>query len=488
MASLEHWCSLHADEWLAWRSLGALAKCSASLKRVVCYGGAQTVLDLSEGRLAWRRGPLRPIELRALQPVDDSETYDENPNLLTRIGLYLSESPVGRQLFKPEIFHLWPSPAAHIAGSLGSMWGHFHLGLFMTPASCVEDCSETWVTSTRVIYSQDGYCPQHLWKGVLELTTPSHWRRESKGVRLTLHLEHNLEYAIGKKGEGHGGHRGLHLRNVLTVLSLPRRLLGVSARRAWSARLLHITPSMPVRSGQESQLRRYCLDRWREVVVDRVDWVLQDSAAHDFARMALQDGDFPWDGTFGAIYTYMCISRAPEEVIGSFERTWNNAGLKSMAFCLDCRAFVDKEELTNYWNDEEVEEEVVHKKTKISVRSFGCYIESISPDVFCEKYPDVFCGKYHGNLQSVYGEGAKALFGHNCSWETIKLSERDRITAVWTYRADTNSWQLHEKKQHRHQEEMHVRWRKTCGGVTAASRHNHFPRACARTDAVTPAL
>ena len=480
MASLEHWCSLHADEWLAWRSLGALAKCSARLKRVVCHGGAQTVLDLSEGRLAWRKGSLHPSELRTLQPVDDSETGDENPNLLTRIGLYLSESPVGRQLFKPEIFHLWPSPAAHIAGSLGSRWGHYHLSLFMTPVSCVEDNSRTWVTSTQVIYAQNGYSPQYLWKGVLDLTTPSHWKREPKEVRLTLHSTHNLDHTIGKKREAvsHQGLplRGVHLRKFLVMFSLPRRLLGVSARKAWSAKLLHCTPPMPIRVGHESQLRRYCLDRWREVVVDRVDWVRQDSAAHDFTRMALQDGGFPWDGTFGGIYAYMCKSRAPKEVIGSFERTWEDAGLKTMAFCLDCRAFVDEKELDNYWDDEEEGEDV---------RSCGCCIESISPAVFCEKY----YGKYYGNLQGVYGEGAKALFGHNFCWDTIKLPKRDRITAVWIYHSDTNSWQLRRKKQHRHQEEEeeHVRWRKTCGGATTTSSHNHFPRACADYDAATPA-
>jgi hypothetical protein len=192
--------------------------------------------------------------------------------------------------------------------------------------------------------------------------------------------------------------------------------------------------------------------------------------------MALQDGGFPWDETFGIIYAYMCKSRAPDEAIGSFERTWEDAGLKTMAFCLDCRAFVDKEELDNYWDHEEIEEEVMHQKTKVSV--FGCCIECISPDVFCEKD--------YRNLRSVYGEGAKALFGHNFCWDTITLPERDRITAVWKYRADTNSWQLHRKKQHRHQEEVHVRWRKTCGGVTATSGHNHFPRGCSRTDAVTP--
>ena len=456
------------------------------------------MLDLSEGRLVWRKGPLRPSELRALQPVDDSETGDEKPNLLTRIGLYLSESPVGRQLFKPEIFHLWPSPAAHIAGSLGD--GGFHLNLFQAPASCVEDCSKTWVTTTRLIYAQDGYCPQHLWKGVLELTTPSDWRREPKGVRLTLHLKgHNLDYAIGKRSAGYGGYRGLHLRNVLAVLSLPRRLLGVSTRRAWSTRLLCETPPMPIRAESESQLQRYCLDRWREVAVDRLPWVYQDGASHDFARMALQDANFPWSGSFGDIYAYMCKSRASSGVISSFERTWEAAGLATMAFCLDCKVFVDKAELLDWRHDEEEEEgdeeeeeeeeeeekeEKEGRERRPHVRTCGCWVVECSPGAilgygfFDEAEPRT--------LGDVYGKGAGALFGRDFMDEPAP-HRRDRRTAVWQYHTDTNSWQLHRKeRRHRQEEEAPVRWRKTCGGVTTVSEHRHFPRRHENSYAANP--
>ena len=115
--------------------------------------------------------------------------------------------------------------------------------------------------------------------------------------------------------------------------------------------MLHITPPMPVRSGQESQLRRYCLDCYRDVFVKRFP------LEHDFTRLALQDADFPWSENFGGIYMYMCKSRAPHVDISAFESVWEATGLTPMAFCRDCKVFVDKKELFNWRHEEEEEEE-----------------------------------------------------------------------------------------------------------------------------------
>ena len=463
MAPLEHWCSLHADEWLAWGSLGALAKCSVGLKRAVCHGGAQTVLDLSEGRLAWRKGALRPSELLDLQPVDDSETGNEN--LRDRIGLYLSESPVGRQLFKPEIFHLWPSPAVYIAGSLGRE--DFCLRLFKVPASCVQDDFNTWMTTTQVIYAQDGYYPQYLWKGVLELTTPSDWRREPKGVRLTLHLNHNLDYAVGNN-DGYGGRRGMHLRDVLMMFSLPRCLLGVLA--------LYDTPPMPIRAGSESQLRRYCLDRYRDVFVER------NTLVHNFTRLALQDANFPWSGNFRGIYTYMCKSRASDEDISLFESVWEAAGLTPMAFCRDCKVFVDKQELFN-WRHEETEdeeEEKVGQGRRPHVTTYGCWVDECSPDAILGY--SYFGGKDPLTFENVYGKSAETFFRLK-TMDKATPHKCDRRSAVWQYCTYTNSWLLHCEG---HEEEGRVRWRKTCGGMTTVSEHRHFPHRCENSAAVNP--
>jgi hypothetical protein len=95
-----------------------------------------------------RRGPLSSSELKALRIVDGSCDSEEKDNLLNRLGLYLADSPLGKALFKPRVFHIWPSPAGSIAGALESMHSGSHMG-------CIR--SKAWVTERDVVYVQDGY-------------------------------------------------------------------------------------------------------------------------------------------------------------------------------------------------------------------------------------------------------------------------------------------------------------------------------------------
>ncbi|CAE8712180.1 unnamed protein product [Polarella glacialis] len=124
---MESWCRLHGHEWLSWRSLAAVACCSSSVRVSVCHG-PKPVLDLAEGRLAVLKGLPPSHELQALHPVDNSEDIDEKENLLTRVAEYFSDSSVGRSLFKPSVFHIWPSPTAYVAGALNG--GGYNLSLF----------------------------------------------------------------------------------------------------------------------------------------------------------------------------------------------------------------------------------------------------------------------------------------------------------------------------------------------------------------------
>jgi len=458
---MERWCQIHAVEWLPWKGLARVACCSRGVRFATCEG--RPVLDLSEGRLAVRRGPLSPAELGALQPVDESSGHEWKDTLLHRLGVYFVSSAVGRVLFKPKVFHLWPSPAGCIAGSLDSHGSQSFMGCIRVPKSCVEDCSKAWVTKRDVVYVQDGYCKQYLWSGVLELTTVADWKREPSGVGLTMHYRHNLDYALSQ---------ALHLRHRLVMLKVPRAFLGVSARKAWAISDLHATPPMPERSPAESPFRRYCLDRWREVAVDRLDWIYQDRNVHDFTREALMDSNFPWDGSFGQIHDYLYERRAEEGARGAFACSWEHAGLDVMAFCSDCKAWVDHADLFRSEN-EEVEE--IETETGIAIWVQGCWVVE-RPD-----YGHEFEDDESSNSLREYGQDL-ALFGKRLRGKERRLRRSSKKNGLcWEYNSDLCCWKLHEDD-----ENYFVRWRKTCRAETAVREVGHFPRRAERCDVPNP--
>ena len=420
--------------------------------------GGRPILDLSDGRLTVSRGHLSPAELKALQAVDESNK-ENRCNLLNHVGEYLANSSVGRSLFKPNVFHLWPSPAGCIAGALNQFDCNPHMGIIRVPACSVEDCSMAWVSRRDLVYIQDGYSHQWLWQGTLELTRVVDWKREPTGVRLTMYYGHNLDRNIDK----------LHLRYNLVMLRLPRALLGINARKAWTNHVLCATPLMPERSSAESPFRKYCLDRWKEVAVDHLDWLSQDRQVHDFTREALMDPSFPWDDSFGKIWEHLHQRKAELAAKQAFSRSWTMAGLDVQAYCVDCKAWVSREDAKR-WNHEETSEDDAS-----GVIVYGCWVVKAGFfDGFSDPDKDELTSG-NENLFKEYGRDVALFGGHHIGSPTI-CSKKKRKTA-WRFNACLNCWELLSEQQ-----PIVVQWKKTCLATTATNAGTHFPSRAERYD------
>jgi len=469
---MQQWSHIHAIEWLSWNELASVTACNRAVRAAICKSGG-SVLHLSDGKLSVKRGHLTRAELKGLQAVEGSWSGEDKENLVNHLGRYFEASPVGKALFKRS-FRIWPSPMGSIAGSLMCDHPHAHMGVLRVPASCVEDCSEAWVTRRSLVYVQDGYCNQGLWTGVLQLTTVADWKKEPGSFRLIMQYGHNLDYSI---------HSTMHLRPNLVMCKLPRHLLGLSVAASWKSPILHRTAPMPERRAEEPPFRKYCLDRWKEVAVDRVDWIRQDRTVHDFTREALMDDRFPWDGDFGVIWKHLEEGQAEFEAKRAFVNSWRRAGLEPQEFCLDCKAWVRHTHEDSWEEEDEEEDEIIHKNLRVDV--YGCWVVSaLTIDDFRsdlssdeENLEDKVLREYGANT---------ALFGSNVSQSLVKPKrspKRTRARAQWLYDESRQCWKLHG---HRYAGDRGVRWKKTCSASGRLPHPHHFPTRGGQIDVENP--
>lgn len=434
---MERWChDSFAIEWLSWKQLAAMTRCSRGLRKAIC-GGDQPVLNLSDGRIAVVIGHVvDPLQVR-----EEDDILDSHPDVLFySLGKYLETSVVGKALFKPGCFHRWPSPANCIVKSL-ELRGY-----------CVENCANIWTTShdDDLVYCQNGYSLQWgFWQGVLELTTPLDWRKDPHSVRLTLHYGHNLDYAIND----------IHLRSFVTMLRLPSTIW----RNIDSVTIQMTTCAV------ESVFRKRCLDYWteksKEAAVVYMEEGYEWKEEENFISKTLMDTTgFPWDGDFGGIFTYLYNKKAEAEDLSAFIQTWRSiARLKTLAYCLDCKAWVDESEAFRTENDDD-------DKDDKGIRSYGCWV------VEAEDLYQHWIGLWnndddhhmhtdsHYRLLRTYGDSKKLFVRKFINAQTHQEYLRALKTSLgdchfqppprqWTYDECQQCWRL---------EKFAVRWKKTC--------------------------
>jgi hypothetical protein len=221
-----------------------------------------------------------------------------------------------------------------------------------------------------------------------------------------------------------------------------------------------------MRDPSESPFRKYCLDRWREVVEGRLDWTQQCGIVHDFTRFALNDCNFSWHDTFSNIFEYLCTHMSRQVHVEAFYNSWEMAGLTSMSYCHDCRSWVvDSEEYQENY------EEGVN-----GLRIIGCFVEKaeyISSDTFHPKINLRTTWERDNYLESAYGdEDADAIFKRIKKYGGKDLGERRRRPAGnWKFDEVRERWCVNGRRS--------VRWRKTCHSIAPRNR-GHFPLGARR--------